>query len=63
MENLPKLPGNAIIYYFTDPDTVRVMGWLKQNGFSAEAYYNGEDKALNSAALKQLYLGNKVPSL
>jgi ATP-dependent DNA helicase RecQ len=63
MENLPKLPGNGIIYYFTVPDTGRVIGWLKQNGFFVEAYYIGEDKAINSPALKQSFLSKKVLSL
>ena len=37
--NLPKFKGSGIIYCLTKPDTEYVAGWLKKNGFSAEAYH------------------------
>jgi ATP-dependent DNA helicase RecQ len=62
-ENLPKLPGSGIIYCLTVPDTERVAGWLKQKGFSAEAYHAGDDTNLDRPALEQAFLKNEVKIL
>jgi ATP-dependent DNA helicase RecQ len=63
VENLPKLPGSGIIYCLTVPDTERVAGWLKQKGFSVEAYHAGDDNSLDRPALEQAFLNNKVKTL
>jgi ATP-dependent DNA helicase RecQ len=63
VENLTKLPGSGIIYCLTVPDTERVAGWLKQNGFSAEAYHAGGDNNLDRPALEQAFLNNEVKIL
>ncbi|MBI5841141.1 MAG: RecQ family ATP-dependent DNA helicase [Chloroflexi bacterium] len=60
VENLPKLPGSGIVYCLTVPDTERVTGWLKQKGFSAEAYYAD---AQDRPALEQAFLNNEVKIL
>jgi ATP-dependent DNA helicase RecQ len=62
-ENLPKLLGSGIIYCLTVPDTERVAGWLKQKGFSAEAYHAGDDNNLDRPALEQAFLNNEVKIL
>ena len=62
-ENLPKLPGSGIVYCLTVPDTERVTGWLKQKGFSAEAYHAGDDSSLDRPALEQAFLNNEVKIL
>jgi ATP-dependent DNA helicase RecQ len=63
IENLPKLPGSGIIYCLTVPDTERVTGWLKQNGFSAEAYHAGDDSNIDRPALEQAFLNNEIKIL
>lgn len=63
VENLPKFPGSGIIYCLTVPDTERVTGWLKQKGFSAEAYHAGDDHTLDRPALEQSFLNNDVKIL
>lgn len=63
VENLPKLPGSGIIYCLTVPDTERVTNWLKQKGFSAEAYHAGDDNTLDRPALEQSFLNNEVKIL
>lgn len=63
IENLPKLPGSGIIYCLTVPDTERVTGWLKQNGFSAEAYHAGDDSYIDRPALEQAFLNNEIKIL
>jgi ATP-dependent DNA helicase RecQ len=63
VENLPKLPGSGIIYCLTVPDTERVAGWLKKQGFSAEAYHAGNDNVLDRPALEQSFLNNEVKIL
>jgi ATP-dependent DNA helicase RecQ len=63
VENLPKLPGSGIVYCLTVPDTERVTGWLKQKGFSAEAYHAGDDHTLDRPALEQSFLNNDVKIL
>jgi ATP-dependent DNA helicase RecQ len=63
VENLPKLPGSGIIYCLTVPDTERVAGWLKQKGFSAEAYHAGRDNSLDRPALEPAFLNNEVKIL
>lgn len=63
VENLPKLPGSGIVYCLTVPDTERVAGWLKQKGFSAEAYHAGDDNSLDRPALEQAFLNNEIKIL
>jgi ATP-dependent DNA helicase RecQ len=63
VENLPKLKGSGIIYCLTVPDTERVAGWLKQNGFSAEAYHAGDDHNLDRPALEHAFITNEVKIL
>lgn len=60
VENLPKLPGSGIIYCLTIPDTIRVTGWLKQKGFSVEAYHA---ESPDRPALEQAFLANEVKIL
>jgi ATP-dependent DNA helicase RecQ len=64
VEILTKYPqfkeGSGIIYCLTVADTKRVAGWLKQKGFSAEAYHAGEDCALDRPALEDAFLNNQV---
>ncbi len=60
VENLPKLPGSGIIYCLTVPDTERVTGWLKKQGFSAEAYHA---ESSDRPALEQAFLNNEVKIL
>ncbi len=62
-ENLPKLPGSGIVYCLTIPDVERVTGWLKQKGFSAEAYHAGDDHNLDRPALEQAFLKNEIKIL
>ncbi len=62
-ENLPKFKGSGIIYCLTVADTKKVTGWLKQKGFSAEAYHAGNDKNLDRPALEQAFLKNEVKIL
>jgi len=63
VENLPKLPGSGIVYCLTVPDTERVACWLRQQGFSAEAYHAGDDDHLNRPALEQAFLNNEIKIL
>jgi ATP-dependent DNA helicase RecQ len=63
VENLPKFPGGGIIYCLTVPDTERVAGWLKQKGFSVEAYHAGDDNTLDRPALEQAFLNNEITIL
>lgn len=60
VENLPKLPGSGIIYCLTVPDTERVAGWLKQNGFCVEAYHA---ESPDRPALEEAFLNNKIKIL
>lgn len=63
-ENLPKFKGGSgIIYCLTVADTERVTGWLKQKGFSAEAYHAGDDGALDRPSLEQAFLKNDIKIL
>lgn len=62
-ENLPKFKGSGIIYCLTIPDTERVTGWLKQKGFSAEAYHAGNDGNIDRPALEQAFLNNEIKIL
>lgn len=62
-ENLPKFKGSGIIYCLTVADTKKVTGWLKQKGFSAEAYHAGNDENLDRPALEQAFLKNEVKIL
>lgn len=61
-ENLPKFKGSGIVYCLTVADTERVTGWLKQKGFSAEAYH-ADDKMVDRPALEQAFLNNDVKIL
>jgi len=60
VENLPKFQGSGIIYCLTVPDTERVAGWLKQNGFLAEAYHAGGDSEKDRPNLEQAFLHNEI---
>ncbi|NPV77747.1 MAG: RecQ family ATP-dependent DNA helicase [Anaerolineae bacterium] len=62
-ENLPKFKGSGIIYCLTVADTERVAGWLKQKGFSAEAYHAGDDGNMDRPALEQAFLNNEIKIL
>ncbi len=62
-ENLPKFKGSGIIYCLTVADTERVTGWLKQKGFSAEAYHAGGNGTMDRPALEQAFLNNKIKIL
>ena len=62
-ENLPKFKGSGIIYCLTVADTERVTGWLKQKGFSAEAYHAGDDGNMDRPALEQAFLNNEIKIL
>lgn len=59
-ENLPKFKGSGIIYCLTVADTERVTDWLKQKGFSVEAYHAGDDGNMDRPALEQAFLNNEV---
>jgi len=63
VENLPKFKGSGIIYCLTVVDTERVTGWLKQKGFSAEAYHAGDDGNIDRPALEQAFLNNEIKIL
>ena len=63
VENLPKFKGSGIIYCLTVADTERVTGWLKQKGFSAEAYHAGNDGNMDRSALEQAFLNNEIKIL
>jgi ATP-dependent DNA helicase RecQ len=63
VENLPKFKGSGIIYCLTVADTERVTGWLKQKGFSAEAYHAGDDGNMDRPALEQAFLNNEIKIL
>jgi ATP-dependent DNA helicase RecQ len=63
VENLPKLPDSGIVYCLTVPDTECVAGWLKQKGFSAEAYHAADDNSLDRPALEQAFLNNEIKIL
>jgi len=62
-ENLPKFKGSGIIYCLTVADTERVTGWLKQKGFSAEAYHAGDDGNMDRPALERAFLNNEIKIL
>jgi ATP-dependent DNA helicase RecQ len=69
-ENIHKFKGSGIIYCLTIADTERVTGWLKQKGFSAEAYHAGgvqrpseADDKMDRAALEQAFLKNEIKIL
>ncbi|NLI41687.1 MAG: RecQ family ATP-dependent DNA helicase [Caldisericales bacterium] len=62
-ENLPKFKGSGIIYCLTVADTERVTGWLKQKGFSVEAYHAGDDGNMDRPALEQAFLNNEIKIL
>ena len=57
IENLPKFEGGGIIYCLTVADTEKIAGWLKQKGFSAEAYHANTD---DRSALEDKFLHNEV---
>ena len=63
VEYLPKFQGSGIIYCLTVPDTERVAAWLRQNGFSAEAYHAGDDHEIDRPALENAFLQNDVKIL
>jgi len=63
VENLPKFQGSGVIYCLTVADTKRVVGWLKQKGFSAEAYHAGDDENIDRPALEQAFLLNQIKIL
>jgi ATP-dependent DNA helicase RecQ len=62
-ENLPKFKGSGIIYCLTVADTERVTGWLKQKGFSVEAYHAGNDTNIDRPLLEQAFLTNEIKIL
>jgi ATP-dependent DNA helicase RecQ len=62
-ENIHKFKGSGIIYCLTVADTERVTGWLKQKGYSAEAYHAGDDGTMDRPALEQAFLNNKIKIL
>jgi len=62
-DNLPKFKGSGIIYCLTVADTERVTGWLKQKGFSVEAYHAGDDGNMDRPALEQAFLNNEIKIL
>ena len=59
-ENLPKFKGSGIIYCLTVADTERVTGWLKEKGFSVEAYHAASD---DRPILEQAFLNNEIKIL
>ena len=61
--NLPKFKGSGIVYCLTVADTQRVTSWLKQKGFSAEAYHAGDDGNMDRPALEQAFLNNEIKIL
>ncbi len=62
-ENLPKFKGSGIIYCLTVADTERVTSWLKQKGFSVEAYHAGDDGNMDRSALERAFLNNEIKIL
>ncbi len=62
-ENIHKFKGSGIIYCLTVADTERVTGWLKQKGYSAEAYHAGDDGTMDRPALEQAFLKNEIKIL
>ena len=62
-ENLSKFKGSGIIYCLTVADTKRVSQWLKQKGFSAEAYHAGDDNGIDREALEKSFLKNEIKTL
>ncbi len=63
-ENLPKFhDGSGIVYCLTVADTEHVAAWLKQKGFSAEAYHAGEDRLIDRQALEDAFLNNHIKIL
>jgi len=62
-ENLPKFKGSGIVYCLTVADTERVTNWLKQKGFSVEAYHAGNDGNIDRSALEQAFLNNEIKIL
>ncbi len=63
VENLPKFHGSGIVYCLTVSDTQRVTGWLKRNGFNAEAYHAGNDTEIDRPALEQAFINNEIQVL
>jgi ATP-dependent DNA helicase RecQ len=59
-KNLPKFKGSGIIYCLTVADTEQVTGWLKQKGFSVEAYHAGDNGNMDRPALEQAFLKNEI---
>lgn len=62
-ENLPKFKGSGIIYCLTIADTERVTSWLKEKGFSVEAYHAGDDGIMDRPALEQAFINNEIKIL
>jgi ATP-dependent DNA helicase RecQ len=60
-EQLPKLPGNGIIYTLTIRDALQVSAWLQSRGLNVEAY-TGETGD-SRPALEQALLTNQVKAL
>ena len=62
-ENLPRLPGNGIVYCLTRTDTERVAGWLKSQGITAAPYHAGGDGDIDRVELEQSFLKNEFKAL
>ena len=62
-ENLSKFKGSGIVFCLTVADTERVTGWLKQKGFSVEAYHAGDDGGIDRPALEQAFINNEIKIL
>ncbi len=62
-ENLSKFKGSGIVYCLTVADTERVAGWLKMKGFSAEAYYAGNNVSIDRVVLEQAFINNEIKIL
>ena len=61
-ENLPKFSGSGIVYCMTIADTERVAEWLRQKGFSVNAYHS-EIEESEREALEQSFLKNEIKIL
>jgi ATP-dependent DNA helicase RecQ len=59
---IPRLPGNGIVYTLTVPDACRLAEWLRSRGIAAEAYYGGLDSEQREA-LEERLLRNEVKAL
>lgn len=62
-ENLGKFKGSGIIYCQTVQDTQRVAMWLKQQGFSAEAYHASDESEINRPELEAAFMENRIEVL